>query len=153
ALAKLESVSHSKMLLITQNIDNLHERAGSKAIVHMHGELSKARCSRCGAVHEWVGDIEVETRCRSCNAANVLRPHVVWFGEVPLELDRISAALAECDLFVSIGTSGTVYPAAGFVQEARKAGAHTVELNLEPSDGRNLFAERQYGLATEVVPG
>ncbi len=152
ALAALEREFSGEVLLVTQNIDDLHDRAGSRNLIHMHGELFKARCTACARVHEWREDIGVETRSPCCGATGKLRPHVVWFGELPLEMDRIQAALSVCDLFVSIGTSGVVYPAAGFVQEARQAGAHTVELNLEPSDGRDLFAERQYGAATQLVP-
>jgi len=152
ALAELERRWSGPLLLVTQNIDDLHERAGSRNPVHMHGELLKARCGACGIVTDWRGDIDGATVCAGCAAAGACRPHVVWFGEMPLEMDRIAAALATCDLFVAIGTSGTVYPAAGFVREARAAGAHTVELNLEPSDGQGLFAERLYGPAGRVVP-
>jgi NAD-dependent deacetylase len=152
ALADFERRYSGQVLLVTQNIDDLHDRAGSRNLLHMHGELFKARCTACDGVREWRADIEVTGGSPCCGARGGLRPHVVWFGEMPLEMDRISAALAECDLFVSIGTSGTVYPAAGFVQEARVAGAHTVELNLEPSDGHNLFVERHYGPATKTVP-
>jgi len=152
ALAALEREFSGEILLVTQNIDDLHDRAGSRNLIHMHGELFKARCAACDRVHEWREDIDVATRSPCCGATGKLRPHVVWFGEMPLQMERIAAMLSICDLFVSIGTSGTVYPAAGFVQEARLAGALTVELNLEPSDGRSLFVERQYGPATQLVP-
>ncbi len=153
ALARLEREWPGEMLLVTQNIDNLHERAGSEKLVHMHGELLKARCEHCGAVTAWRQDMEMTTPCPRCEAAGSLRVHVVWFGEMPFEMDRIYRALGACDLFVSIGTSGSVYPAAGFVQEARLNGtAHTVELNLEPSEGITLFHEADHGPATEVVP-
>jgi NAD-dependent deacetylase len=152
ALAALERRFPGEVLLVTQNIDDLHDRAGSRNLIHMHGELLKARCGRCEEVREWRDDIDVGTRSPCCGARGRLRPHVVWFGEMPLEMDRIYSALAACDLFVSVGTSGSVYPAAGFVREARAAGARTVELNLAPSDGHSLFAERRYGPATEVVP-
>ncbi|MGZ3298124.1 MAG: Sir2 family NAD-dependent protein deacetylase, partial [Asticcacaulis sp.] len=112
-------------------------------LIHMHGELLKARHVRTGEVRDWPKDIPLESD---------LRPHIVWFGEMPLGMERIEAALGDCGLFVSIGTSGNVYPAAGFVELARRAGAHTVELNLEPSLGQDLFAERRYGPATELVP-
>src|SRR5690606_38669833 len=136
-----------------QNIDHLHEQAGSRNLVHMHGELLKARCDRCWDVCEWRGDMTLESECAACGHVGGVRPHVVWFGEMPLDMDRIYQALGQCDLFISIGTSGNVYPAAGFVQEARSiAGAHTVELNLEPSEGATLFAETIYGPATSVVP-
>jgi NAD-dependent deacetylase len=152
ALAALEQKFAGDVLLVTQNIDDLHERAGSRNLIHMHGELFKARCAACDRIHEWRDDIELETRSPCCGATGKLRPHVVWFGEMPLEMDRIEAALSVCSLFISIGTSGSVYPAAGFVQEARRAGASTVELNLEPSEGYSLFAERRYGPATQIVP-
>jgi NAD-dependent deacetylase len=151
-LVELERRHSGEVLLVTQNIDDLHDRAGSCNLIHMHGELFKARCTGCSAVHDWREDIELATAAPCCGAPAGLRPHVVWFGEMPLEMDRIDAALAACDLFISIGTSGSVYPAAGFVQEARLAGAHTVELNLVPSEGHSLFAERRYGPATEIVP-
>ncbi|WP_022728456.1 Sir2 family NAD+-dependent deacetylase [Fodinicurvata sediminis] len=153
ALAELESDWPGEVLLVTQNIDDLHERAGSRNLIHMHGELFKARCEDCGSIHEWRGDLEVTSPCPACGDSGNLRPHVVWFGEMPFEMDRIAAELESCDLFLSVGTSGSVYPAAGFVQEVRMAGrGHTVELNLEPSEGRDLFHEHHHGPASEVVP-
>jgi NAD-dependent deacetylase len=153
ALARLESGWPGDVLLVTQNIDNLHERAGSRSLVHMHGEILKARCEHCQSVADWRGAMDLDSACPACGLPGGMRIHVVWFGEMPFEMDRIFAALGACDLFVSIGTSGNVYPAAGFVQEARMNGrAHTVELNLEPSEGHSLFAERHYGQASEVVP-
>ncbi|MFQ5774825.1 MAG: Sir2 family NAD+-dependent deacetylase [Kiloniellaceae bacterium] len=153
ALARLEADWPGEVLLVTQNIDDLHERAGSRQLIHMHGEILKARCLACGGASPWREDMRPESRCPACGAAGRLRVDVVWFGEMPYEMDRIYAALEACALFVSIGTSGSVYPAAGFVQEARMAGrAHTVELNLEPSEGHGLFAERRYGPATQTVP-
>jgi NAD-dependent deacetylase len=150
ALADLERRLAGDMLLVTQNIDDLHDRAGSRNLVHMHGELFKARCAACDDVREWRDDIEVSTQSPCCGRIGALRPHVVWFGEMPLEMDRIEAALSACDLFVSVGTSGSVYPPRA--SSERRAGARTVELNLEPSEGHSLFAERRYGLATQVVP-
>jgi NAD-dependent protein deacetylases, SIR2 family len=141
-----------ELLLVTQNIDDLHERGGAKSVLHMHGELLRARCLACNRDSAWTADIEPASLCPSCGAGGRLRPHVVWFSEMPLEMERIYLALAACDLFVSVGTSGNVYPAAGFVQEARAAGAHTLELNLEPSEGATLFAETRYGPASELVP-
>lgn len=152
ALAKLERAFAGDLLLVTQNIDDLHERAGSAKLIHMHGELGKALCTACEIRSAWSGDMSALSQCPACGTVSHLRPDVVWFGEMPYQMDRIFAALAGCDLFISIGTSGNVYPAAGFVEEARIAGAHTVELNLEPSEGHSLFAERRYGRATEVVP-
>jgi NAD-dependent deacetylase len=141
------------VLIVTQNIDDLHERAGSRSLIHIHGELLKARCMACAAVCAWRGDLAVAHRCPACGRSGSLRPQVVWFGEMPLELDTVYEALAACDLFLAVGTSGQVYPAAGFVEEVRRHGrAHTVELNLEPSAGDSRFAERRYGPASEIVP-
>ena len=153
ALARLERDWPGEVMLVTQNIDDLHERAGSRNLIHMHGEILKARCEACGAVTDWRNDLEVATRCPACGEAGALRVHVVWFGEMPFEMERITQALAAAALFVSIGTSGSVYPAAGFVEEARRIGrARTVELNLEPSEGASLFHEARHGPASELVP-
>ncbi|WP_071608771.1 Sir2 family NAD+-dependent deacetylase [Entomohabitans teleogrylli] len=152
ALAKLEEALGDRFLLVTQNIDNLHERAGNTRVIHMHGELLKVRCARSGQVLEWPGDVNPDDRCHCCQFPAPLRPHVVWFGEMPLGMDDIYHALAGADLFIAIGTSGHVYPAAGFVHEARLHGAHTVELNLEPSQVGSEFEEKYYGLASQVVP-
>lgn len=153
ALARLEAEWPGEVLLVTQNIDDLHERAGSKNIVHMHGEILKARCLVCGEVSSWREPMTPQSLCPACGAEGTLRVNVVWFGEMPFEMERIYAALADCDLFVSIGTSGNVYPAAGFVAEARGNGhAHTVELNLEPSEGTSIFAEHHHGPASVEVP-
>lgn len=145
ALAEFERNFSGEFTLVTQNVDDLHERAGagSNNLIHMHGELLKARCAKTGVVMPWVDDITTETPCPCCGIPGRVRPHIVWFGEIPLEMEKIEMALAQCDLFVAIGTSGQVYPAAGFVQMATAYGAHTVELNLEPSVGRNLFSEHQ----------
>jgi len=153
ALARLEREWPGDVLVVTQNIDDLHERAGTRELVHMHGELLKARCQACGDVSRCAGDLDVNRACQACAHVGTLRPHVVWFGEMPFAMDDIQDALARCGLFISIGTSGSVYPAAGFVEMVRRAGAaHTVELNLEPSEGATRFAETVYGLATAVVP-
>ena len=152
ALARLEAEWPAEVLLVTQNIDDLHERAGSRNLRHIHGELLKRRCAVCGDVRECRADLTVTMACDSCRKAGGLRPHVVWFGEMPLDLDEVYSALTRCGTFISIGTSGNVYPAAGFVAEARANGAHTVELNLEPSEGRSLFAEAETGPATTIVP-
>ncbi|AIY15965.1 NAD-dependent protein deacylase [Pimelobacter simplex] len=151
ALAELEETLGEGLLVVTQNIDDLHERAGSRNVIHMHGELLKAMCRSCGAVVPWEGTLADEPVCPKCGAAD-LRPDVVWFGEVPYEMDRISDALADAALFVSVGTSGAVYPAAGFVQHARRHGARTLELNLEPSEGSHFFHESRQGRAGELVP-
>ncbi len=153
ALAELEQRWAGDFLLITQNIDDLHERAGSNSILHMHGEILKARCLDCEAVSSWRDDLEPAHACPVCTAADRLRPHIVWFGEMPLELDRLYQALESADLFLAIGTSGQVYPAAGFVQAVRAVGrARTIELNLEPSAVHGQFDEQRIGAATEVVP-
>jgi NAD-dependent deacetylase len=152
ALARLEADWPGEFLLVTQNVDDLHERAGSRKLVHMHGESLKARCLACEAVAPWRADLDGKSRCPACGETGRLRPNVVWFGEIPQETDRIAEALGTADLFVSIGTSGNVYPAAGFVLEARARGARTFELNLEPSEGASLFDETLYGRATELVP-
>lgn len=151
ALAELEARWPGDLLLVTQNVDDLHARAGSRKLVPMHGELLKVRCLRCQAVQDWAEDLSTATACPACGAAGGMRPHIVWFGEMPMQMRRIGAALATCDIFVSIGTSGQVYPAAGFVAEVADR-ARTVELNLEPSAGTALFAEAHHGPATEVVP-
>lgn len=153
ALAKLEKEFPGELLLVTQNIDDLHERAGSEKLIHMHGELLKVRCSRSGQLFSIREDLDTAAPCDCCQRSGTLRPHVVWFGEMPLEMERIYTALTECDLFISIGTSGNVYPAAGFVESANAAGAHTVELNLERSSVGDAFAEHRHGPASEVVSG
>lgn len=152
ALARLERGFPGDFLLVTQNIDNLHERAGSKKLLHMHGELAGALCANCGMRHAWQEDLSTASPCPSCDSKGFLRPDVVWFGEMPYHMEEIYRALNAADLFVSIGTSGSVYPAAQFVREARHAGAHTLELNLEPSDGIDDFAEAVHGKAGDIVP-
>ena len=151
ALARLQRAWKGEVTVITQNIDDLHERAGTAGVIHIHGELLKARCSRCQEASPCTSDLSTESRCPSCGISGKMRPHVVWFGERPMHMDAIRQALERADLFISIGTSGTVYPAAGFVEIARSAGAHTVELNLEKSLGASLFDEAVYGPATKVV--
>ena len=153
AIARLEREWHREVLIVTQNIDDLHERAGSSNVLHMHGELKKARCESCDELFDWLEELGREHVCLACGASGRLRPHVVWFGEMPLDLDRIYAALDRCALFISVGTSGNVYPASGFVNHVRMyTRAHSVELNLEPLTGATLFAETIYGPASEVVP-
>ncbi len=153
ALARLEAEYPGLVLTVTQNIDPLHEAAGSKQLIHMHGEIAKALCSACGGRHAIGGeDITVSSACPACGMPSTLRPDVVWFGEMPYRMDEIYRALTTCDLFLSIGTSGTVYPAANFVLEAAASGAHTVELNLEPSERYGGFREAIHGPATEIVP-
>ncbi len=152
ALARLQGEFDGRVTLITQNVDDLHERGGSADVIHMHGELLSAFCSACD--HRWqqAEDLMVETPCPACRAQGGPRPDIVWFGEMPYQMERIERALQSCDLFVSIGTSGAVYPAAGFVQLAHMHGAQTLELNLERSQGSAFFSETRHGPATQLVP-
>ncbi|KUO54425.1 MAG: NAD-dependent deacylase [Alphaproteobacteria bacterium BRH_c36] len=152
ALARLQHDYSGEVLLVTQNIDNLLEQAGAQNLIHMHGEMTKMLCTHCDARLPWTEDLSADLACPECELIGGMRPAVVWFGEVPYEMPHIAAALGACDLFIAIGTSGNVYPAASFVAAALEAGAHTVELNLEPSDTAGYFAERLHGPATEIVP-
>ena len=151
ALAELERSWKGDFLLVTQNVDDLHDRAGSQKLIHMHGELLKARCLRTEKVFDWRQDLSTNTPCPCCRVPGQLRPHIVWFEEMPLEMDRIYAALDACDLFVSIGTSGQVYPAAGFVSHVQGR-ARTIEINLEPSSVVTAFDETIHGPAGIEVP-
>lgn len=151
ALAALDAQWPGELLIVTQNVDDLHERAGAKRLIHMHGELRSALCAACGRARPWADGLPPGSVCAGCGAAR-LRPDIVFFGEMPYEMDRIDEALRRADLFVSIGTSGAVYPAAGFVQTARHAGARTLELNLEPSVGSFYFEESRIGPASDLVP-
>jgi len=152
ALARLDTEWAGELLLVTQNVDDLHERAGSKRLIHMHGENMKAWCLACDARSPWEGSMGLSAECPACGRQGLMRPDIVWFGEMPYEMERIDEALRSCDLFVSIGTSGAVYPAAGFVQTARYCGAQTLEMNLEPSLGSLFFNESRTGPASELVP-
>ncbi|MBA3544226.1 MAG: NAD-dependent deacylase [Chthoniobacterales bacterium] len=152
ALARLEAGWNGEFLLVTQNVDDLHERAGSTRLLHMHGELGKGLCLECEERFVWQGPMSSGNSCPVCGVSGTVRPDIVWFGEMPYEMERIEEALRGADLFVSIGTSGTVYPAAGFVQIARYRGARTLEINLEPSLGNVLFDESRTGPAGELVP-
>lgn len=160
ALAKLEEKWQGEVLVITQNIDDLHERAGSKNLIHMHGEVLKVFCANCARAegnehtnkYEWACDLGVKDECPECTYAGGLRPDIVWFGEMPYQMDRIFEALQNCDLFISIGTSGNVYPAAGFVQQANMSGAITIECNLEPSLTANAFHNQIIGPAGQTIP-
>lgn len=152
ALAELETFLGDNLLVVTQNVDNLHEQAGSTRLLHMHGELLSAFCTvthKAFPIHQ---DIDESSRCQCCQPGNPVRPDIVWFGEMPYHMEQIADALRQADVFISIGTSGHVYPAAGFVQEASFHGAHTVELNLEPSQQGSAFQEAHYGHAGELVP-
>jgi NAD-dependent deacetylase len=151
ALARLDAKWPGELLLVTQNVDDLHERAGSQRLLHMHGELNSALCALCGVQTEWRDSLPPQTRCPSCDAP-ALRPDIVFFGEMPYHMGVIEAALARADIFVSIGTSGAVYPAAGFVRTARYHGAQTLELNLDRSEGSGWFDESRLGPAGTLVP-
>jgi len=152
ALARLDAEWPGELLIVTQNVDDLHERAGARRLLHMHGALSSAWCLACDARMPWEGDLRDGPPCPACATPGALRPDIVWFGEMPYAMDRIEGALRGCDLFVSIGTSGAVYPAAGFVQTARYVGARTLEMNLEPSLGSVWFEEVRTGPASTLVP-
>lgn len=155
ALAKLQaemSARGGEILIITQNVDDLHERGGAKHVLHMHGELKRVFCTACNYHAACDHDINPATPCTACRTVGATRPDIVWFGEIPHHMDAIDLALARCDLFVSIGTSGAVYPAAGFVRVAKHYGAKTLELNLEPSEGSLYFDETRIGKAGNIVP-
>lgn len=152
ALAKLEAFLGDNFTLVTQNVDDLHERAGSTRLYHMHGKLLSARCVESGLAVPYKESFDEETQCDCCKPGNLLRPDIVWFGEIPMFMDEIVSALTQCDIFISIGTSGQVYPAANFVAIAAENGARTIELNLETSMGSGLFDEVIHGSATHVVP-
>ncbi|MGB1390307.1 MAG: NAD-dependent deacylase [Paracoccaceae bacterium] len=151
ALARLQADWHGEVVIVTQNVDGLHEAGGALDVIHMHGELAQALCAFCG--HRWPAPAEmaVNEPCPSCNGPGG-RPDVVWFGEIPYHMDRILQHLDEADLFVAIGTSGQVYPAAGFVQEAASRGIPRLEMNLDPSETSPVFTEHRIGKATKTVP-
>jgi NAD-dependent deacetylase len=152
ALARLDAGWPGELLIVTQNVDDLHERAGARRLAHMHGELLSAWCVACDGRSAWEAALSGGPACPHCGALGQLRPDIVWFGEMPYAMDRIDDALRQADLFVSIGTSGAVYPAAGFVQTALYCGAQTLEINLEPSQGSIYFSESRIGPAGELVP-
>ena len=153
ALARLQCENEGSVTIVTQNVDDLHERGGATGVIHMHGELKKIRCRACASVLDWVEGCTQETQCPNCARAQVLRPHIVWFGEMPFHMDVIAEKLETCDLFISVGTSGNVYPAAGFVANVQAIGrAHTVEVNLEASEGAGMFDECLHGKAGDLLP-
>ena len=152
ALARLDAEWPGELLIVTQNVDDLHERAGAKRLLHMHGELTKGWCVACDERFPWTGPMGGGASCPDCSAVGQVRPDIVWFGEIPYEMEWIELALRDTDLFVSIGTSGAVYPAAGFVQTAKYCGAHCIEMNLDPSQGSIFFHESRMGRAAELVP-
>lgn len=153
ALAQLQREHKGEVTIITQNVDDLHERGGASDVIHMHGELKKIRCRACDNVQDWGDDCTQGTECPACGRAPGLRPHIVWFGEMPFYMETIAEKLETCDLFISVGTSGNVYPAAGFVAKVQSLGrAHSVEVNLEPSNGASQFAECRHGKAGDLLP-
>lgn len=152
ALVQLETAWPGGTLVVTQNVDDLHEQAGTQNLIHMHGKGREARCVHCEHVVVWSGDLSTNDVCESCGKSGGLRPNIVWFGETPMDMDLIEEALIGCGLFISIGTSGNVYPAAGFVQMIQHTQACSLELNLEPSEGASRFDHSRYGSATEIVP-
>lgn len=149
ALARLKEEWEGRFLLVTQNVDDLHERAGSKRLLHMHGQLLKVFCTTCEMRFEWSRDLGTEDACAHCGS-RALRPDIVWFGEMPYSMDAISDALADADLFISIGTSGLVYPAAGFSQLAYKA--RRIEVNLQGTSISPTFDDHRLGPASIEVP-
>ncbi len=151
AIARLQQRFAGDVFLVTQNVDDLHERGGSEQVCHMHGELCSALCSRCGGRHTTTAAFDHSSACPHCGSVGGLRPDVVWFGEMPYHMETIDTALSDCDLFIAVGTSGTVYPAAGFVQQALYRGALTVEVNKEVSEVSGLFHQQYQGLATEQL--
>ena len=152
ALGRLDAEFGGELLIVTQNVDDLHERGGAKRLRHMHGELKRVRCTACGARQQAPQTLIDRPACSSCEATGHLRPDIVWFGEMPFHMEEIDRALERADLFVSIGTSGAVYPAAGFVRIASGHGARTLELNLDPSEGTFYFDEARHGPAGQLVP-
>lgn len=152
SLARLDASWEGGLLIVTQNVDDLHERAGARRLLHMHGEHLNAWCLACDERSKWRGTLLERPACPACGVKGQLRPDIVWFGEMPYRLDEIYHALNHADLFVSIGTSGAVYPAAGFVRQASEQGVKTLEMNLEPSQGSHWFGESRHGSATELVP-
>ncbi len=152
ALARLQREHPGGVTLITQNVDDLHERGGSPQVIHMHGELLKVRCARCDDVTSWTSDLDATLVCGACRRAGGMRPHIVWFGEMPFHMDAIFAALSAADIFIAVGTSGLVYPAAGFVQVAGQAGARTIEVNTDATAMSDAFQEQRLGPAGVEVP-
>jgi len=151
ALARLQQEFAGEVFLVTQNVDDLHERGGSRQVCHMHGQLGAMLCNSCETSMQAPEAFDARSACPACGSVGSLRPDVVWFGEIPHYMDEIALQLGNCDLFIAIGTSGLVYPAAGFVQRARLHGATTVEVNIEPSEVAGLFDHQRRGLATLAV--
>ena len=152
ALAELARAANGHCLVVTQNIDDLHDREEHRHLLHMHGELVRSRCTACGRMFEQHTDLSTSSQCLNCTEKGTLRPDIVWFGEMPKHMDEIYGSLTQCDLFIAIGTSGNVYPAAGFVQTALEAGAYTIEVNTDASQTSALFDTHLVGEAGEMVP-
>jgi NAD-dependent deacetylase len=151
ALAVLDAVRSREVLIVTRNIDDLHQRAGSQAVIHTHGELLKARCTICTKISDRYDDILADTACPVCGNAGHLRPHVVWVGEEPLGIARVYEALAQCTLFLAIGAAGGSEPGRSFLAAARRAGARTIEFNPKASPAAADFDERHHGPLAETV--
>lgn len=152
ALAKLEKEYTGRVDIITQNVDTLHEKAGNNNVWHIHGQIDQAVCLNCGEVVETWGEMNSQSICPKCHLQGKLKPNIVFFGEQLLYMDHVEKLLRQCDLFLSVGTSGVVYPAAGFVQIAKLNGADTYEFNLEPSANSYLFDHHSYGLSGTTLP-
>lgn len=152
ALVRLQEHFSHDLTIVTQNVDDLHERAGMQDVIHMHGELLKKRCTHCEVISECLSEIDTHNVCEDCGTTGSMRPHIVWFGEMPLQMDEIYEKLSKADLFVSIGTSGVVYPAASFAAEAKQKGAHLIEVNLTGTDISPVFDEHLHGSASETLP-
>ena len=152
AITKLQQEYPAQISVVTQNVDTLHEKAGSKNIYHIHGQINQIVCLNCGHVFETWGDVSAEDKCEHCAIMGMLKPNIVFFGENLLCMDKVDKLLQTCDLFLSIGTSGVVYPAAGFVQIAKMFGADTFEFNMEETSNNRLFDEHIYGPAGKTLP-
>lgn len=153
ALVRLEKAWPGSLIHVTQNVDDLNERAGAQKLLHMHGELKKVRCTSCRSVMHWEEDLTLSSFCPECSRAGKLRPDIVWFGEMPYYIEEITRALETVDIFICIGTSGVVYPAAGFARLAAEKGAsRLIEINLEPTGISGYFTEQHHGLASLEVP-
>jgi len=152
ALAKLQQNYPAPVTIVTQNVDTLHEKAGNKNIFHIHGQINQAVCLNCGYIMQTWGEIDTQTICEHCGASGMMKPNIVFFGENLLYMDKVDKLLKMCDLFISVGTSGVVYPAAGFVQVAKLCGAKTIELNAETTSNNFMFDEHIIGKAGTTLP-
>ncbi|MBP5215163.1 MAG: NAD-dependent deacylase [Alphaproteobacteria bacterium] len=152
AITELQQNYPYEVSVITQNVDTLHEKAGNKNVYHIHGQINQIVCFHCGKVFETWGDVHSDDKCENCGARGFLKPNIVFFGENLLYMDKVDRLLKNCDLFISVGTSGVVYPAAGFVQIAKFSGAETCEINMEKTSNNSLFDRHIYGKAGTALP-